>query len=79
MPLHDRLCTAECLYLAMPSPYDRDRPPAIACPHCAAPPGVACYVTTRARRRHGDIWGMPIQHRLTGQSRFHASRLEAVA
>lgn len=64
-------CTPTCRDVAVPSPYDRDRPPPVACPWCGAAPGVACEVrSSRGRRGHAPL-------RTFG--RFHPSRLEVAA
>jgi hypothetical protein len=64
---HGSDCTPVCRERAVPSPYDRDRPPATACDHCGALLGVACVVVG------------PHKRPLARFGRFHPSRLEVAA
>lgn len=66
---HGPICTPLCRQLAVPSPLDRPhRPPAVPCPHCGAPAGVACELVGPGRRRPLTVFG-----------RFHPSRMEIAA
>lgn len=62
---HGNECTPACRDLAVPSPYDRERPPGVACPHCGAAPWVACHIVGPGKVRRLERFG-----------RFHPSRLE---
>ncbi|WP_456238082.1 zinc finger domain-containing protein [Nocardioides okcheonensis] len=60
------MCSPACRDVAVPSPYDRERPPMVRCTWCGAEPGVACTVRSSRRRQPLTVFG-----------RFHPSRLEA--
>lgn len=63
---HSRFCDATCTERTVTSPLERDRPPAVACPWCGAPPLMACTIPGRR---------LP----LTVAGRFHPSRLEVAS
>lgn len=63
--LHGPLCEPTCKAEAVTSPLERDRPPAIKCPHCGAEAGQACMTLTRR------------QHYLAFFGRSHPSRFDA--
>src|SRR5687768_360416 len=44
-------CSPTCRDVAAPSPYDRDRPPLVACTWCGASPGEACVALSSRGRR----------------------------
>jgi hypothetical protein len=64
---HGTECTRGCQVRAVPSPYNRDRPPNQPCPWCHARPGVACVTVGRLRRP------------LAAFGRSHPSRAAAAA
>lgn len=65
------VCVSRCRALAVPSPFDRERPPMKRCDWCGAGPGEACQVVGSRGRRH--------RAPLRTFGRSHPSRLEEAA